>query len=149
MPLLGSPFFIMQHSVCALWSGDLQCLSGIADDHRYLMNGKDPARIQTITSLISFLSALWHRGAAKKAREKLFTFCFRYIHLIPAHQKNLLITGLSRHGKRHLRYHVSQLMVLKFLGDALTVIRNYQITQKHLYQCMKGLYNRIASLCGP
>lgn len=48
----------MQHSAQALCSEDLPCLSAIADDHRYLMNGKDPTTIQMITSLISFLSAL-------------------------------------------------------------------------------------------
>jgi len=52
-----------------------------------------------------------------------------YIHLISAHQKNLLITGVIRYEERSLLHHVSLLMVLKFLGDALTVIRSYQITK--------------------
>lgn len=51
-----------------------------------------------------------------------------YIHLISAHEKNILITGVIRHGKRHFLHHVNLLMVVKFLGDALTVIRNYWIT---------------------
>ena len=62
-----------------------------------------------------------------------------YLHLISAHQKKLLITVVIRHGSIHLRHHVSQLTILKFLGDALKVTRNYQITSKHLYQLMEGL----------
>lgn len=34
----------MQHGACALGSEGCCYLSGIADDHRYLMNGKDPVK---------------------------------------------------------------------------------------------------------
>lgn len=99
----------MQCSACALSAEDCQGLSGTDDDHRYLVNGKDPATIQIITSLISLLSALRHQGAANNTQHRVIYFLVQVvphcIHLISAHQKNFLITGVIRHEKKAFTAH--------------------------------------------
>lgn len=133
MPLLGSSFYYAVWYLCPVLWGHL-CLSGTADDHRYLMNGKDHSASNSTNYLKPhfFSFCFMMPWCCKQHTQRIIYFLVQvvpsYIHLISAHQKNLLITGVIRHEKRPLRYHVSPLMVLKFLGDALTVIRNYQIT---------------------
>lgn len=112
------PFLLCSATPVPLCAEDCLRLSSVADDHRYLMNGKDPA--QQKLSQASFLSFLLYGTMMLQTKHRknylLFGSGSSKLHsFVFSTSENSSDHRSIKHRKRHLPHHMSELMVLKCL----------------------------------